>query len=290
MMLSKFEFTCARHIETWISKHSGFENGSLALRHGKNGWKEILATASNISNESTLYLMGASLPDRPCQRLMNTKLLFSIMSSTLAIATYKKFPHPCLTTSTYVFDPATSGGVTGEIRVDFLHQVEYAGARITVDLDVKNANWSALTKADGNCSGPVTTFKWHIHTKWDNNKVSSGFLEDCSLAKTGNHYDPEFACGPNSEHVNENACASIKPKYNCTPTTYKINPKSCEKGDLSGKLGAMTNNCGKISGTWFDPHYPAPTEAQPGWNFILHAVCGGYSPRFVCAKAAIYNN
>ncbi|KAF0698169.1 Aste57867_11154 [Aphanomyces stellatus] len=187
----------------------------------------------------------------------------------------------------YLFDPKTSGGVEGGFEVHYrYHNHDYLGAQIIAKFDFQHANWAALAANDGNCTGnAITEFKWHIHTKWDN-KVVSGFLGDCSLAKAGNHYDPLFACGPNSEHVTEDKCKPITPKYNCTPATYNANPKACEKGDLSGKVGSITSKNGLTYTQWFDPHYPDPSESTPQWNLMLHAVCGKATPRFICAIAS----
>ncbi|OQR95145.1 hypothetical protein ACHHYP_00376 [Achlya hypogyna] len=178
----------------------------------------------------------------------------------------------------YTFDPTTAGGVSGFISV--AHSAQ--GATIQADLDVSRAKWDELTKVDGNCTGPISTFKWHIHTLWTN-KAASGFLGDCGLVPAGNHYDPDFACGPNSEHVKEDKCKPITPSYKCTPETYASKPASCERGDLSGKVGAFNAVNGKIQATFTDPYYPAAAEETPQWNLMLHAVCGANTPRFICA-------
>ncbi|KAF0698171.1 Aste57867_11156 [Aphanomyces stellatus] len=187
----------------------------------------------------------------------------------------------------YVYDPNTSGGVYGAIEINFLYDDndKYQGAEIFADLDVSDANWTALALNDAKCNGPVTDFKWHIHTKWSNLDSSSGFVGDCSLANAGNHYDPDYACGPNSEHAAEDKCKLITPKYNCTPATYMTNPKACEKGDLSGKLGAVKNVDGAVQGYWVDPYFPDPSESTAKWNLMLHAVCGTNTPRFICATS-----
>ncbi|OQS06324.1 hypothetical protein THRCLA_01634, partial [Thraustotheca clavata] len=169
---------------------------------------------------------------------------------------------------------------------------EKYGATIFANLDVSKANWTALHAADGNCTGPITEFAWHVHTKWTN-KQQSAFLSGCSLAVAGNHYDPDLACGPNSEHISD-TCKTIisQPdfKYNCTPQVYNGNPAVCEKGDLSGKVGKMIAKNGWIKSKWYDRHYPAFNEATAQWNFMLHAVCGpGAPPRFICAIADTAN-
>ncbi|RHY32913.1 hypothetical protein DYB32_002114 [Aphanomyces invadans] len=207
-------------------------------------------------------------------------VLLALMFATMAMCHAHKTK-----TKTYMFDPKTAGGVNGFIEVRYVYRhTKYVGAVIAANLDVKKAHWDALQKVDGNCTGPISEFRWHIHTKWDM-PGTSGFLGECSLAKTGNHYDSDYACGPASEHVTEDKCKAVTPNYACTPKGYKANPKSCEKGDLSGKLGSLKAKKGKIRGKWFDRHYPEPSESASGWNMLIHAVCGNNAPRYVCAKA-----
>ncbi|RHY17897.1 hypothetical protein DYB32_010455, partial [Aphanomyces invadans] len=128
-----------------------------------------------------------------------------------------------------------------------------------------------------------------IHTKWDNPGKVSEFLSGCSLARTANHYDPDFACGPNSNAINEPVCANKT--YVCNPMSYAADPSVCEKGDLSGKVGRMKAIDGKISATWTDTgNYPTIGEHMAPWNIMLHAVCGTAAPRFVCANAMFDNS
>ncbi|KAH9107986.1 hypothetical protein LEN26_005630 [Aphanomyces euteiches] len=226
------------------------------------------------------------MDEMPFLNLLWPSMKSLIVYVALVVATaVAKSPRECNTVTEYKFDGKKTSGVKGTIDVEYTcKHSKYKGARITVDLDIKKADWDALSKADGNCTGPVTEFKWHIHTKWDN-KASGGSLEHCALAKTANHYDPTFACGPNSDNVKDAKCKELTPVYKCTPENYKADPEACEKGDLSGKLGSLTSKKGKIRGTWFDPHYPALSESTPEWNMLLHAVCGSSTPRFVCATA-----
>ncbi|RHY22735.1 hypothetical protein DYB32_009412, partial [Aphanomyces invadans] len=128
-----------------------------------------------------------------------------------------------------------------------------------------------------------------IHTKWDNPGKVSEFLSGCSLARTANHYDPDFACGPNSNAINDPVCANKT--YVCNPMSYAANSSVCEKGDLSGKVGRMKAIDGKISATWTDTgNYPTIGEHTASWNIMLHAVCGTAAPRFVCANAMFDNS
>ncbi|KDO34942.1 hypothetical protein SPRG_01004 [Saprolegnia parasitica CBS 223.65] len=165
----------------------------------------------------------------------------------------------------YRFKKETAGGVHGYIEV----ARDAQGATIHARLDVTELDVQALQAFDANCDGAIEAFKWHIHTHWHQTTTSS-FLGGCSLAIAGNHYDPDFACGPNSEHYKDTKCAGVV--YNCSAAAYAANPRACERGDLSGKLGDMLVKKGHIEHLWRDPHYPATHEEQPEWNMILHAV------------------
>ncbi|KAF0707253.1 hypothetical protein AaE_013698 [Aphanomyces astaci] len=192
---------------------------------------------------------------------------------------------PASTTVVYTFDPVTSGGVAGTITT----LVRAASTVITADLDVANANWAALNAAEIDCTNvAVTEYLWHIHTKWDNPGKVSELTAGCSFAKTGNHLDPDFACGPNSEYIEEPECADKT--YGCNSTSYAEAPGVCEKGDLSGKFGTMKAVSGKISETWVDTgNYPTKPKYKDTWSIVLHAVCGTATPRFVCVKGKVWN-
>ncbi|RLN72833.1 hypothetical protein BBJ28_00012729 [Nothophytophthora sp. Chile5] len=183
---------------------------------------------------------------------------------------------------TYTFDPEYAAGVSGEIKV------QYAGpfstfAKISAKLDFSDVELSELTAFDGNCTSEVTEYKWHIHVKWPGDYGSES-LEECGLAVTGNHYDPLKACGPNSEFVGTEDCLLKTPEYNCNLKDYKKDPLVCEKGDLSGKFGALKlNKRKKVKAKWYDANFPLPEETTPHFNIILHAVCGKATPRVACA-------
>ncbi|CAK4505528.1 unnamed protein product [Aphanomyces euteiches] len=182
---------------------------------------------------------------------------------------------PAITTYTF------SQGIFGTVTV--VHR-QSGGAKIVADLDVSQVDKSALDTVDANCaSAVVSAYKWHIHTKWTHgDALTSGVFGQCSLAAAGNHYDPDFACGPNSEYVTHDKCKPITPLYNCTPASYATNQLACERGDLSGKVGDMKVIDGKIYHSWFDEHYPA-VKATPEWNMLLHAICNKATPRVACA-------
>ncbi|KAG7383587.1 ATP-dependent DNA helicase Q4 [Phytophthora boehmeriae] len=182
----------------------------------------------------------------------------------------------------YKFDAATAGGVDGSI------QVKYAGedsttATITAALDFSGVDQAEIAAFDGNCTEDVTSYKWHIHTKWSSTQSSDSFKQ-CSKAATDNHYDPDHACGPASEYIALPECKAKSKSYACAPDKYASDPKVCEKGDLSGKFGAFTLGEGySVSEEWTDENYPLPSENTDSWSIVLHAVCVKETPRISCA-------
>ena len=75
------------------------------------------------------------------------------------------------------------------------------------------------------------TLGYHLHTTWINAVDSS--RTECGADVTGGHYDPTFKCGPASEAKNEPQCMNAN--YECSHS----DPNKCERGDLSGKFGAL---------------------------------------------------
>ncbi|RHY17682.1 hypothetical protein DYB32_010483, partial [Aphanomyces invadans] len=137
---------------------------------------QILSSALRQAAATDLVIVcGVPFPNR----LQSTKAMSLVTSAHAA------------TTVVYTFDPATSGGVAGTITT----LVGAASTTITADLDLTKANFTALKEMDDSCTDvDVDEFTWHIHTKWDNPGKVSEFLSGCSLARTANHYDPDFAC------------------------------------------------------------------------------------------------
>jgi len=184
-------------------------------------------------------------------------------------------------TLNFKYDGKHTGGITGSVKVEYTN---YEAAKITADLDLSEMDMDALVEANPACKGQnITQLTWHVHSEW-NNKKPAGFLGECSRDFAGNHYDPTFACGPASEHVDLERCQDVTPTYSCTPETYYMNLFACERGDLSGKLGRMEVVDGKVIQRWFDPDFPKYEKRHAKkWNMLLHAVCGNSTPRLVCA-------
>jgi hypothetical protein len=192
----------------------------------------------------------------------------------------------------YTFDPQYAAGVSGTIDVQYAktNNGDRANATtlatISADLDFSGVDAAAVRAFDGNCTSDVTSYKWHIHTLWGSDHASESFAK-CSKTLTGNHYDPLFACGANSEYAGDAAkCPAGKiAAYSCTPAKYAADPSVCEKGDLSGKLGAIAVDATskKASAQWTDAYYPTVGENTATWNVVLHAVCGTATPRIACA-------
>ncbi|GMF62750.1 unnamed protein product [Phytophthora fragariaefolia] len=182
----------------------------------------------------------------------------------------------------YKFDAANAGGVDGTIQTKYTDE-DSSVATITAALDFSGVDLASLAAFDGNCSEAVTSYKWHIHTKW-NSTLSSDSFKQCSKAATDNHYDPLRACGSASEYIDEADCKAKSLTYACNPSNYTANPLVCEKGDLSGKFGAFSlGEDAAVSGQWTDEHFPLPSETSHTWSIVLHAVCGTQTPRIACA-------
>ncbi|GAB9477617.1 hypothetical protein Gpo141_00014722 [Globisporangium polare] len=201
-----------------------------------------------------------------------------VLSATLAAASLASAQ-----TFVYTFDPQYAGGVQGYVKVKYATPTG-TRADVSANLDFSKVDVAAIQKLDGNCTGGApTTYKWHIHTKWSSPKSSDSFAM-CSKAATGNHYDPLFACSANSEFAESAQCIPKIPLYNCNPTSYAMDPRVCEKGDLGGKFGDLKLDTYKqVRTKWTDVNYPRVDENTPQWNVILHAVCGKNTPRVACA-------
>lgn len=186
----------------------------------------------------------------------------------------------------YSFERAHAAGVEGALTVR--HSADGgAAAWLLASLDFSTLQLDAVRAADPQCAQLATApeFQYHIHVDWRHNASrASGAFAECAKSATGNHYDPDFACGPSSEHVGSAACEGKTAHYACSPTRYATDPSVCEKGDLSGKVGNLVVAAdGFASGEWKDSHFPLAGERRPHWSIVLHAVCGSATPRIACA-------
>ncbi|KAH7464923.1 uncharacterized protein KRP23_12661 [Phytophthora ramorum] len=122
----------------------------------------------------------------------------------------------------YKFDAADAAGVDGSIQVVYAGE-DSSTATITAALDFSAVDQAKLAAFDGNCTEAVTSYKWHIHTKW-NSTLSSDSFKQCSKAATDNHYDPLRACGTASEYIAEPECKAKSLTYACNPANYTADP------------------------------------------------------------------
>jgi len=82
---------------------------------------------------------------------------------------------------------------------------------------------------------------WSINEIWDNPYIE-GWNNKCRPGRTGGHHDRSVACSPDSDNAKGGFCT--KPNgskvsvfnYDCKPKDAK---NTCERGDLSGKLGPL---------------------------------------------------
>ncbi|POM69217.1 ATP-dependent DNA helicase [Phytophthora palmivora] len=70
----------------------------------------------------------------------------------------------------YKFDAANAAGVDGSIHVKYTGE-DSSTATITAALDFSRVDQAKVAAFDGNCTETVTSYKWHIHTKWSSNPL-----------------------------------------------------------------------------------------------------------------------
>ncbi|RLN87458.1 hypothetical protein BBJ28_00017194 [Nothophytophthora sp. Chile5] len=236
-------------------------------------WSIVLHAVCGSQTPRIACAVGIKMEDEATQSPIHSGCYTHILAGVLA-ATGPTF--------VYNYDPAQAAGVAGAIRVHY-PSPDSTVAHISVALDFSEVKQSAIRAFSSVCTEPVTAYEWHIHVRWSAPTRSADFGL-CSFAATGNHYDPLFACGPDSEHAGSPECKLKTPSYDCNPAGYAVNPLSCEKGDLSGKFGDLVlDSDKKVTGMWVDEHYPLPSENSPEWSIVLHAVCGTNLPRISCA-------
>lgn len=158
------------------------------------------------------------------------------------------------------------------------------------------------------CSTASTLgYIYHIHTSWTNTTtMASTGGTYCGKPFTGVHYDPSVACSPNSQYT-VNPCipssttpcctqmGRVSPGYNytCSPSTYNTgNYSTCERGDLSGKFGAVfPNSNGFITSNgvlvdklpYFNANYLYAEPTSTMWaSMVVH--CASSGARVLCGK------
>jgi len=155
------------------------------------------------------------------------------------------------------------------------------------DLRKKRAKWRATFRdfdnsKDGLCPGG--SLNWHVH------QTTGNGLGDASCGKpvTGGHYDPLYACGPNSDPrrdvtlaINRECTAAVVEDYGCGPDTQDL----CEVGDQSGKMGKLDATYNKRTKELEDDFMPDIRKLE-GRSLVLHccdADTGSCSARIACA-------
>ena len=143
---------------------------------------------------------------------------------------------------------------------------------------------------------------YHFHTYWKNTSVTSSSHTYCGSGFTGFHFDPNFACGPNSQDANTGKCAALGRTatstppyiYSCNTTNYKNGRYAfCETGDTSNKFGHSIANPGTRIFQELTPliDYQPPYDAnyKQGdvmsyqWQSIVFH-CAESNARLVCAE------
>jgi hypothetical protein len=186
-------------------------------------------------------------------------------------------------------DSSTASGASGY----FSMQIFPGKANYSFFLD--------LTHFDtGTCDLSIG-LSYHIHTYWTNTSVTSSANSFCGAAYAGGHYDPNLACGPNSQDANglcvnlgRTATSTPPYSYSCNPSNYQSGRYAfCELGDFSNKFGFSLADSGTRIFQQSTPlaDYQPPYEAnyKQGdavsyqWQSIVFH-CGQTNTRLVCAE------
>lgn len=184
------------------------------------------------------------------------------------------------------FTVAGSGGdqlgISGYIRT--------LNGIVGIDLDFSNVNFSHPSMPE-TCLD--TGISYHVHNDWTYGATKSeGFGDECHYNYTNDHYDPWYACGPNSAQeacTNNGGCigpSSIFASdegYVCEGnfTEYLNVPYSCEMGDWSGKYGLIfVDNVTTTYTTVLESFWEVgtqtiipPSQSIATYSIVLH--CGG---------------
>lgn len=195
--------------------------------------------------------------------------------------------------------PAASGskGVTGKLK-GFYDNKDKATLELKIKFGDFKFNDVKIKEGD--------LIDWSVNTMWDN-PGTSGWNNKCREGRTGLHYDPTVACSSLSENlvtpsarrrlverrlapkvpycVQDNGRTVKAEDYACSP---KKKQNTCERGDLSGKLGQLVvkkNSKDKLlvkfKGTDnFFPRKNVAEQEDTDWSIVLSK--GGN--RFLCAQ------
>jgi hypothetical protein len=159
-----------------------------------------------------------------------------------------------------------------------------------MSIDGRFNNRLSRVNVSTSCPGGLT---WSLHAGWlgKTGGASSSLTCGDAASRTFNHYDPTFACGPDSQWANSSICQRRK-VYNCSTASFGENNYNCEVGDLSGKFGTieLVNNMRRFSTTnkyLFDTLPPADADFQENsnssttWSSLV-VQCG--DTRLFCSK------
>lgn len=106
---------------------------------------------------------------------------------------------------------------------------------LKLSINFRDRTFNKVTLNDGDL------LDWSINTKWDNPDIY-GWNNKCRPGRTGKHHDRSVACSSLSEFNEDGKCTKPNGRtvsaddYECKP---KKASKTCERGDLSGKLGPL---------------------------------------------------
>jgi hypothetical protein len=188
-------------------------------------------------------------------------------------------------------DSTTASGASGYFSIQFSPGL----ANYSYLLD--------LTHFDAGTCDLSLGLTYHIHSYWTNTSVSSSANSFCGTGSTyaGGHFDPNLACGPNSQDasglcVNLGRTSTSVPAYtySCSPSNYQSGRYAyCELGDLSNKFGRAYSDSGtrlfqqSTPLMDFQPPYEANYKQGDALSYQWQSVvfhCGATNSRLVCAE------
>jgi len=186
-------------------------------------------------------------------------------------------------------------GIKGMFKGSYLKQ-----GKASLFLSINFGDWKA-NKVNLKTGDEL---EWSINTNWQDNPDAFGWNNKCREARTGLHYDQSVACGPLSEKVvtaskrtrrrlvvnspyclKDNGRKVLTSAYECNGTNIK---KTCERGDMSGKLGklivtATKNGYPKVVYRGVDKYFPKrkfAEDPETNWSIVISK----NGERFFCAQ------
>jgi len=175
-------------------------------------------------------------------------------------------------------------GIKGSMKGTYLdgNKVDF---KLSINFGERTFNKVKLNEGD--------ILDWAIHTSWEN-PDTFGWNNKCRPGRTGKHHDRSVACSFLSEFKENGKC--IKPNgRQVKADDYKCNAKkadkTCERGDLTGKLGPLivtstVNGFPKVTFKAIDKFFLKRKDAEEAEeiNEPYSIVISKNGENFICAQ------